>query len=51
MADIIDELLGSELSLMFFISIAVWILVFVYLVYTNFRLGKLELEVNNLKDE
>ncbi|MFX1506477.1 MAG: CcmD family protein [Promethearchaeota archaeon] len=51
MADIFDELLGSELSLMFFISIAVWILIFLYIYYTNNRLKKLEKELNILKDE
>lgn len=51
MADIFDELLGSELSLMFFISLAVWVLVFVYIYYTNLKLGKLEKELNSLKDE
>lgn len=51
MADFFDELLGSELSLMFFISLAVWILIFVYLLYTNLKLKKLEKELNILKDE
>lgn len=51
MADIIDELLGSELSLMFFISMVVWILVFIYLYFTNLKLGRLEKELNSLQDE
>jgi len=50
MADFFDELLGSDLSLMFFISIAVWIIIFIYLYFTNLRLGKLEKELNSLKD-
>ncbi|MFX0124259.1 MAG: CcmD family protein [Candidatus Hodarchaeota archaeon] len=51
MADFFDELLGSELSLMFFISLAVWILVFIYIYYMNIKLKKLEKELTSLKDE
>ncbi len=51
MADIFDELLGSELSLMFFISITVWLIIFVYLYYTNNRVKKLEMELESLKEE
>ena len=51
MADFFDELLGSDLSLMFFISIAVWVFIFFYLYFTNIRLKKLEKELNSLKDE
>ncbi|MFX0012965.1 MAG: CcmD family protein [Promethearchaeota archaeon] len=49
MADFFDELLGSELSLMLFISIAVWVLLFLYLYYINNKLKKLEKEMNILK--
>lgn len=51
MANIIDELLRSEMSLMFFISLAVWVLILVYLSYTNIKLKKLEKELNILKDD
>ena len=51
MVDIINELLRSELSLMFFISLAVWLLIFVYLLYTNIKLKNLEKELNILKDD
>lgn len=51
MVDIIDELLGSPMSLMFFISLAVWALILVYLFYTNIKLKKLEKELSLLKDE
>ncbi|PWI47406.1 hypothetical protein CEE45_11945 [Candidatus Heimdallarchaeota archaeon B3_Heim] len=51
MADIFDELLGSELSLMFFISITVWLIIFVYLYYTNNRVKNLEMELESLKEE
>ncbi|MFX0085805.1 MAG: CcmD family protein [Candidatus Hodarchaeota archaeon] len=50
MADIFDEILGSELSLMFFVSIAAWILIFLYLFYTMNKLNKLEQELETLKD-
>ncbi len=50
MADIFDEILGSELSLMFFVSIAAWILIFLYLIYTMNKLNKLEKELETLKD-
>lgn len=49
MADIFDEILGSELSLLFFISIAVWILIFLYLYYINNKLRRLEKEMNSLR--
>ena len=51
MADIFDELLGSELSLMFFISVTVWLIIFFYLIYTNNRVKRLELELESLKDD
>ncbi len=51
MADIFDELLGSELNLMFFISVTVWLIIFLYLLYTNDRVKKLELELESLKDD
>ena len=51
MADIFDELLGSELNLMFFISVTVWLIIFLYLLYTNNRVKKLELELESLKDD
>ncbi|UCG03813.1 MAG: CcmD family protein [Candidatus Heimdallarchaeota archaeon] len=50
MADFFDELLSSELSLMFFVSITVWIIIFIYIFYTNNRLKKLEKELYSLKD-
>ncbi|UCE13933.1 MAG: CcmD family protein [Candidatus Heimdallarchaeota archaeon] len=49
MADIFDEILGSELSLLFFVSVAVWILIFLYLYYTNNKLKRLEKEMNSLR--
>ena len=51
MADIFDELLGSELNLMFFISITVWLIIFVYLYYSNNRMKKLEMELESLKED
>jgi CcmD family protein len=51
MADFFDELLSSELSLMFLVSVAVWILIFIYIYYTNIRLKKLEKELYGLKDD
>ncbi|MHA2297755.1 MAG: CcmD family protein [Candidatus Hodarchaeales archaeon] len=51
MASILDDLLGSELGLMFFISVAVWIMIFVYLFYTNSRMKRLEKELKSLKDD
>ncbi|MHA1994124.1 MAG: CcmD family protein [Candidatus Hodarchaeales archaeon] len=51
MADIFDELLGSELSLMFFISVTVWLIIFLYLLYTNNRVKKLEMELESLRKE
>lgn len=50
MADIFDEILSSELNLMLFISIVAWISLFFYLFYTNRKIKKLELELENLKD-
>ncbi|MFX0184195.1 MAG: CcmD family protein [Candidatus Hodarchaeota archaeon] len=51
MADIFDEILGSELNLMFFVSIAAWILIFLYLFYTANKIKKLERELESLKDQ
>ena len=51
MADIFGELLSNELSLMLFISLAVWILIFLYLYYTNNKLNKFKQELESLKDE
>lgn len=51
MADIFEQILESEFSLMFFISLAVWILIFVYIFYTNTKLKKLEKELESLKEE
>ena len=51
MADIFDEILSTELSLMFFVSIAAWILIFVYLYFTNSKLKKFERELASLKDD
>jgi CcmD family protein len=51
MADIFDDLLGTELSLLFFISAVVWLIIFFYLYYTNNRIKKLEMELENLKDD
>ncbi|MFX0149193.1 MAG: CcmD family protein [Candidatus Hodarchaeota archaeon] len=48
--DIFDEILGSELNLMFFVSIAAWILIFLYLYYTVNKLKKLERELDSLKE-
>ncbi len=50
MASFIDDLLGSELGLMFFISIVVWMLIFVYIYYTNSKLNRLDKELESLKD-
>ena len=49
MADIFDEILSSELSLMLFVSLAAWILIFLYILYTNRRLKKFEQELESLK--
>ncbi|MFX0205094.1 MAG: CcmD family protein [Candidatus Hodarchaeota archaeon] len=51
MADVFDDLLSSELVLLFFVSIAVWILIFIYIYYTNIRLKRLEKELYILKDD
>jgi CcmD family protein len=51
MADIFGEILSTELSLMLFVSIAAWILIFIYLYYTNSKLKKFEQELESLKDE
>ncbi|MHA1941520.1 MAG: CcmD family protein [Candidatus Hodarchaeales archaeon] len=48
---IIDDLLGSELNLLFFISVAVWILIFVYLFFLNDKFKNLKRELDTLKDE
>lgn len=47
----IDDLLGSELNLLFFVSAAVWILIFVYLIYLNDKFRVLKQELNTLKDD
>jgi len=51
MASILDDLLGSELSLLFVISAVVWIIIFFYIFYTNNRLNNLRKELNSLKEE
>ncbi len=51
MADIFDELLNSELNLMFFVSVVVWGMIFLYLYVTNNKLKRLERELNSLKEE
>jgi CcmD family protein len=51
MANILDDLLGSELSLLFVISAVVWIIIFFYIYYTNNRLNNLRKELNSLKEE
>lgn len=51
MANILDDLLGSELSLLFVISAVVWIIIFFYIFYTNNRLNNLRKELNSLKEE
>ncbi|MHA1967446.1 MAG: CcmD family protein [Candidatus Hodarchaeales archaeon] len=51
MANIIDDLLGSELNLLFFISIAVWIMIFFYIYYTNNKMNKLMKELSSLKED
>ncbi|MHA2319348.1 MAG: hypothetical protein ACXAC6_16505 [Candidatus Hodarchaeales archaeon] len=51
MADIFSEILSTELSLMLFVSLPVWILLFLYLYYTNSKLKKFEQELASLKDE
>ncbi len=51
MASILDDLLGSELSLLFIISAVVWIIIFFYIFYTNNRLNNLRKELNSLKEE
>jgi len=51
MANILDDLLGSELSLLFVISAVVWIIIFFYIFYTNNRLNNLKKELNSLKEE
>ena len=51
MANLLDDLLGSELNLMFFISALVWIIIFFYIYYTNNKLKNLKKELYNLKEE
>lgn len=51
MADIFGEILSNELSLMLFVSLAVWILIFLYLYHTNSQLKKFEQELESLKDD
>ena len=51
MANFIDDLLGSELNLMFFISIVVWSLLFLFLYYLNNKLRNLKIELSSLKDD
>ena len=51
MANILDDLLGSELSLLFVISAVVFIIIFFYIYYTNNRLNNLRKELNSLKEE
>ncbi|MHA2075579.1 MAG: CcmD family protein [Candidatus Hodarchaeales archaeon] len=51
MANIIDDLLGSELNLLFFISFAVWIMIFFYIYYTNNKMNKLMKELSSLKED
>ena len=51
MAGIIDDLLGSELSFLFFISITVWIGILLYLYYMDRKLNKLKKELENLKED
>ncbi len=51
MADIFGEILSNELSLMLFVSLAVWILIFLYLYYTNSQLKKIEQELESLKED
>ena len=51
MASIIDDLLGSELGLMFFISIVVWTLIFIYIYYNISKLKRLDKELKSLKED
>lgn len=51
MANFIDDLLGSELSLMFFVSVVVWGMILFYLYYTNSNLKKLERELRSLQED
>ena len=51
MANIIDDLLGSELSLMFFISLVVWSLVFLYIFYLSQKIDRLSKDLESLKIE
>ena len=51
MADIFDEILGSELSLLFFVSIAAWLLLLLFLLYTINKIRRLERELETLKEE
>lgn len=51
MANFLDTLLDSELSLMFFISLAVWGIILLYLYITNSNLKRLEKEISSLKEE
>ncbi|MFW9778322.1 MAG: CcmD family protein [Candidatus Heimdallarchaeota archaeon] len=51
MATIIDDLLGSELSLLFLVSTAVWILILVYIFYINNRMNKLQKELRLFESE
>jgi len=51
MASFIDDLLGSELNLMFFISMVVWSLLFLFLYYLNNKLINLKRELKSLEDD
>jgi hypothetical protein len=50
-ANFIDDLLGSELSLMFFISVVVWGMILFYLYLTNYNLKKMERELRSLQED
>jgi len=51
MANILYDLLRSELNLLFIISAVVWIIIFFYIYYTNNKLKNLRIELNSLKEE
>ncbi len=49
--DPISEFLMSEFNLMFSISVVVWVIIIVYLYYTNNRMKKLEKELLTLTED
>lgn len=51
MADIISDLLGSEMSLLFMISSVVWIGIIIYIYYLKNKLNEFNKELVSLTDD